>query len=266
MTARRLRHSATNFQTRSNSARPRARGNAGEIIEVDRDHDRRAPPCSSRGDRSKPTNAATLRETNRPRAAPLPDGRRNVRRLLSAASARRSGSTCRRAPRSHSQIGAGMSGSIQLKHWITPVSRQRSSSSRRSSTETTRRSRSRSLSESKMADASLCASKWMSVISSSRSRCSRQPVKRTGVAVLYIDRQRDRRRRGPPRRSAATRTRAIQRIRHRAGWIFGFFESLPRNSTRRNAGVARRAAAMHSFDHQLHRLSPASRSRAPGSG
>ena len=40
------------------------------------------------------------------------------------------------------------------------------------SSEATRRNRSRILSESKIADASLCASKWIRVYSSSRSSCS----------------------------------------------------------------------------------------------
>ena len=56
-----------------------------------------------------------------------------------------------------------MSGSIQLKHWTAPLARQRSSSVWRSCVDATFRSASRILSESKMPDESLCASKRMSV-------------------------------------------------------------------------------------------------------
>jgi hypothetical protein len=57
-----------------------------------------------------------------------------------------------------------------------------------------------------------------------------QPIKGAGVAVLYIDRQRDRPGVAPPGDGDENQNRPEQF--HRAGWIFGFSESLARSSRR----------------------------------
>ena len=57
-----------------------------------------------------------------------------------------------------------------------------------------------------------------------------QPIKRTGVVVLYINRKRDWRTRFAADRGCEQKQNRQTRF-HRAPWIFGFWESFARNST-----------------------------------
>ena len=113
-------------------------------------------------------------------------------------------------------IGAGISGSIQLKHWITPACRQRSSNSRRSSDEATRLSRLRNLIRIEDGRGVAVRIEMDERAFLIEIEMLSEPVERTGVAVFDIDRHGGRSRERTTRKRERKNRRAPPN-RHRAG-------------------------------------------------